>query len=170
MEPEEAIHNLAASASRGDAPRASSTVRSSSRTSPHRRNPFRRRGWKITKEAKVLLIFIILFSVITTAQFVAAFIANSLTLLADCGAMTADVITYVVNFTAEIRRGKSSVIAKVGVEKYECIEMIVCFMVYVPRTFFCCACVMHCVCVDVCVCMHTFKGLCIWSPKRARDA
>jgi hypothetical protein len=67
----------------------------------------------LTQNGKILLVAIVLFGAITAAQFAAAFIANSLALLADCGAMLADVITYVFNFLAECRPKRSHVRGKV---------------------------------------------------------
>lgn len=72
-----------------------------------------RKEFVLTQNGKILLVAIVLFGTITTAQFAAAFIANSLALLADCGSMLADVITYVFNFLAECRPNRSHVKGKV---------------------------------------------------------
>lgn len=96
----------------------------------------------MNKEAKVLLVCIVLFSTITAAQFVAAFVAHSLTLLADCGAMTADVVTYMLNFYAEVSPNKSHDRARVCYVNSVCLCMCarayecVCALCLSPSLFF----------------------------------
>eukprot|EP00494_Astrolonche_serrata_P028333 UN28599 len=50
---------------------------------------------------RTLLLVFILFASITAAQFVAALIANSLSLLGDCASMLVDTLSYFANIFAE---------------------------------------------------------------------
>lgn len=60
-----------------------------------------------TGNIRVLLITAALFAVITLAQLVAAEIAHSEALMADCVAMSVDVLTYFLHIFVELRKGKS---------------------------------------------------------------
>lgn len=55
--------------------------------------------------SKALLVIILLFGTITTAQFFAALLASSDALLVDCWSMLVDTGTYVMNWCAERRSG-----------------------------------------------------------------
>merc|ERR1740129_730188 len=58
-------------------------------------------GVKMSPEIRTLLITMVLFGTITTAQTVAAFIANSLALLGDCASMFVDTLSYAANIMGE---------------------------------------------------------------------
>jgi len=55
----------------------------------------------LTKRQRGIFVTMLLFATITSAQFGAAYIAKSLALLADCGSMTIDTVSYAVNLYAE---------------------------------------------------------------------
>jgi len=54
-----------------------------------------------TYRQRGITITLLLFSILTPVQFVAAVIANSLALLGDCASLTVDTISYAVNLWAE---------------------------------------------------------------------
>jgi len=55
----------------------------------------------ITYRWEALIVTLLLFSILTPAQFIAAFIANSLALLGDCASLTVDTASYAFNLWAE---------------------------------------------------------------------
>lgn len=55
--------------------------------------------------SKALVVVILLFGTISTAQFFAAWVASSDALLVDCWSMLVDTATYVMNWCAERRSG-----------------------------------------------------------------
>ena len=55
------------------------------------------------EKAKALTVAIILFTLITAVQFVAALVSNSDALLVDCASMFVDAMTYVFNLVAECK-------------------------------------------------------------------
>ena len=64
----------------------------------------------LTGNTKSLLTMFVLFSAITTTQYVAAVIAHSVALKADCGSMAVDSVSYLFNIVAEChtdRRGRA---------------------------------------------------------------
>jgi len=61
----------------------------------------RRRRRRLTNNAKMLLLACCLFSVITASQYVAAMVAHSLALAADCASMLADALSFLGNLLAE---------------------------------------------------------------------
>ena len=64
-------------------------------------------GRELTRNARVLIVYIVLFATITSAQFVVSLpqFANSLALRADCLSMLVDTITYTGNLVAEMING-----------------------------------------------------------------
>jgi Co/Zn/Cd efflux system component len=54
-----------------------------------------------------LLVMFILFSLITTTQYVAAIVAHSLALKADCVSMAVDAVSYLFNMVAECQENRS---------------------------------------------------------------
>lgn len=59
------------------------------------------RRLRVSLNAQVLISTLVLYSMITSAQFVGAWYANSLSLLIDCSSMLVDVISYVAAIWAE---------------------------------------------------------------------
>jgi len=57
--------------------------------------------------SKSLLVMFILFSLITATQYVAAIVAHSLALQADCASMAVDAISYLFNMAAECQADRS---------------------------------------------------------------
>ena len=65
-------------------------------------------GRAVTGNAKSLIIMLVLFTTIAGAQYVAAVIANSLSLQADCISMLVDALSYVGNLMAECTKNSAT--------------------------------------------------------------
>jgi Co/Zn/Cd efflux system component len=76
-------------------PPAAELDRLSIRVSGRRRKP------RLSNNAKVLLLACCLFSCITVSQYIAALMAHSLALAADCASMFADALSFLGNLLAE---------------------------------------------------------------------
>jgi len=61
----------------------------------------------MTNRQRGIVVTMVLFATITSAQFGAAIIANSLALMGDCGSMLVDTFSYAANLWAECRVSKN---------------------------------------------------------------
>jgi len=61
----------------------------------------------LTNRQRGIVVTMILFATITSAQFGAAIVANSLALMGDCGSMLVDTFSYGANLWAECRESKN---------------------------------------------------------------
>ena len=75
--------------------------------SGRRRRP---RKLHLTNNAKMLLLACCLFSFITASQYVAAMVAHSLALAADCASMLADALSFLGNLLAECAPARHKVV------------------------------------------------------------
>ena len=65
-------------------------------------------GRAVTGNSKSLIIMLVLFTTIAGAQYVAAVVANSLSLQADCISMLVDALSYVGNLLAECTKNSAT--------------------------------------------------------------
>lgn len=63
-------------------------------------------GMALSGNAKSLIVMTALFTIITASQYIAAIIANSIALQADCASMLVDALSYVGNLFAECSTDK----------------------------------------------------------------
>lgn len=61
----------------------------------------------LTNRQRGIIVTMVLFATITSAQFGAAIAANSLALMGDCGSMLVDTFSYAANLWAECRESKN---------------------------------------------------------------